>query len=474
MLPTIRVLFAAVIALSSVIVRADAQSPQPLTYDDSIPKSLQNMGQFAIIKRVEDHTLLQDASKDASDETFILDEFQMERQGDMNNWCWAATAKSVSAFYNKSSDWSQCKIASKALNRDCCSASLKRSCDVTGFLSTALCITDNYSNYNGKQRCDWDGSTRISLNFDTVAREIRAGHPIGVRIVWQIDGEEGGAHFVVIVGYIKDASGISYVVADPLREERQLKNENVLRHNYDGSGVWTHSYLTRPAQDPPQNISIVRSLVTSYTTSTAETMHEPTLASEDIRFGVADNRYSALVEKARPFLDIGDAGALSSKIKQSILAMPHAIYVMGLRQVAASLDPLPKKPSGKRVLETFDGRLLAAYDFAGTDGAAVTLVGGVSAKSQIALLATGLRVAAKLEKKGSESPELRLLKVPSLNFEALWLHHGGSAEDVFIPVLSTNIPTGQPIGTRDLTIALRAFAKQRMESHSIERDRSAP
>jgi len=462
------IFFVAVMALFSISAGANAQSAQPTVPSASIPKSLQNAEQFATIKRV-----IEQARSDRSGETNILDEFPIETQS-KGNWCWAASAKNVATFYNKASEWSQCKIASRALNRDCCSPDAnpsdpKKSCNVYGYLSTALCITDNY----GAERCDPDGDIRVPLNFDTVAKEIRAGHPIGVRIVWQIDGEYNGAHFVVIYGYEKDASGIYYHVADPRHGKQPRLRENDFRHNYQGWGVWTHTYLTRPEQGSSAKVSLLGSPSTAYRANTAQETNEIQAARAGIKFGTGDNRFTALIEEARPFLDLGDSRSLSSATEQSNLAMPHPIYMAGLKQLADSPDPLPSELSGTRVLETVDGRLVAAYDFSGTGGAAPNLVGGISDKSEIAALASGLQVAAELTERGSVSPELRLLKVPSLNFEALWLHYGGSAEDVFIPTASAKIPTGQPIGTKDLTISLRASAKQRIESGS-DRRLSAP
>lgn len=45
--------------------------------------------------------------------------FNMEAQL-KTNWCWAATAKSVSRFYSRLTPWTQCKIASQELDKSCC------------------------------------------------------------------------------------------------------------------------------------------------------------------------------------------------------------------------------------------------------------------------------------------------------------------------------------------------------------------
>jgi hypothetical protein len=94
------------------------------------------------------------------------------------------------------------------------------------------------------------------------------------------------------------------------------------------------------------------------------------------------------------------------------------------------------------------------------------LVGGITDKAQIAALAHGLRVAAKLAEEGGASVELRLLQVPTLNFEAFWLHNDNSAKDVFLPISSATMIVGRPTGIVDLTNELRTLAKEHKEVRS--------
>src|ERR1022692_1174536 len=56
-----------------------------------------------------------------------------------SNWCWAATATSVSHFYWWASPWTQCKVACAELNlTTCCQSPSSDACNVSGYLQTAL------------------------------------------------------------------------------------------------------------------------------------------------------------------------------------------------------------------------------------------------------------------------------------------------------------------------------------------------
>jgi hypothetical protein len=66
--------------------------------------------------------------------------FNMEAQT-QTNWCWAATAKSVSHYFFKRSPWTQCKVASAELGLTCCVSPVPSACNVSWFLDRALTRT---------------------------------------------------------------------------------------------------------------------------------------------------------------------------------------------------------------------------------------------------------------------------------------------------------------------------------------------
>src|SRR5690606_25369976 len=108
--------------------------------------------------------------------------FNMETQT-QSNWCWAATARSVSDFYSSGSTWTQCLIAARAFPTfSCCTA--PGPCNKAWFLDRALSITSNFVSFTG------------SMNFAAVAAELGGGRVIGARTGWS----GGGGHFMVIHG----------------------------------------------------------------------------------------------------------------------------------------------------------------------------------------------------------------------------------------------------------------------------------
>jgi hypothetical protein len=389
----------------------------------------------------------------------------MERQT-RTNWCWAATAKSVSIFYDAGSTWSQCKIASSELGTDCCGAYSDQACNRTWFLNRALQRT---SNYDATQSCVSPASPCGVLNFDIVVSEIKKGHPVGIRIGW----EGGGGHFIVIYGYRDDASGRYYYVDDPINGRSPPLAEADLQGNYQYTGHWTHSYYTRPEPGPvvSSNWPVAKDVSTSAVQLDLSKM-QPTRIG--FKLAPVDEGYAALADRARPFLDSERSTTRSAEGKQFTLAVPHDVYVAGLTQLATSPDPLPDKSSGTRVLEMADGNLFAAYDVKKSEGKPPALISGKSSAAFIGALSNGLQNATRLSERTSEAPELRLLSVPALYFEALWLHYANAAEDTFVPILSQEIPLNQPIGKSALLAALRELAQKRVQSDGPDQRQSAP
>ena len=125
------------------------------------------------------------------------------------NWCWAAVAFNVARYYDPSTAFTQCSIASGELRQDC-------GCDKTtdpdpynvyGYLMSSLFRVGHFEKW----------LTRPAT-ADEVHDEIDDDRPLCVRIVWN----GGGAHFVVIAGYAdkdsttdgkRDIGGVA--IADP-------------------------------------------------------------------------------------------------------------------------------------------------------------------------------------------------------------------------------------------------------------------
>jgi hypothetical protein len=150
------------------------------------------------------------------------------------NWCWAAVALSVTRFYNTTSTWtSQCQIASSGLGFVCCPpGNHSDDCDIPWFLDQALSVTNNY-------KTSAPGGPASIVQIQT---EIDGGRPLGVRIGW----EDGGGHFLCVIGY-SVVSGVDWVtVEDPYYDPSYIPYSELCSNYQLIGGVWTDSYWTKP------------------------------------------------------------------------------------------------------------------------------------------------------------------------------------------------------------------------------------
>jgi hypothetical protein len=162
-------------------------------------------------------------------------DFEMQAQCH-SNWCWAAVAASVSAFFDPDTPFSQCRIASLELHMDCCTvpcgaSNVPPEIDVMGTLGSALNRVDCL-------RAEIPGqATRAQ-----VEHELIAGRPVCVRLVWSLGSLEDG-HFVAIVGYDRKTDMLS--VADPKYGDAEVPFEQ-LRTSYQiEKGQWIKTYYTK-------------------------------------------------------------------------------------------------------------------------------------------------------------------------------------------------------------------------------------
>ncbi len=153
--------------------------------------------------------------------------FDMEKQS-MSFWCWAASAKSISKFYDVHSGWTQCGVAATTLNNTgCCQAPAP--CNKQWYLHEALQTTGNFIRYSHP------------LSFDEVKRELSADRVVACRVGWS----DGSGHFVVIHGCRSD-DGVNYFSIDDPNSGKSEATENGFRIAYLGNGKWTHSFITKP------------------------------------------------------------------------------------------------------------------------------------------------------------------------------------------------------------------------------------
>lgn len=160
-------------------------------------------------------------------------QFQMFKQ-EQWNWCWAAVAKSVAGYFEPGKKpLEQCDIATAVLSdpwktMSCCTH--PDPCDMPYYLASPIA-------WIGHLR-DWDvGRT---AEFHALTHEIGQGLPVAIRIAYR----SGGAHFVVVSGYLVPKVPVLddhlCIVDDPLIG-RSLVPYHDLRHDYQQAD-WTDTY----------------------------------------------------------------------------------------------------------------------------------------------------------------------------------------------------------------------------------------
>jgi hypothetical protein len=312
--------------------------------------------------------------------TYFVLPFTMQAQT-QSNWCWAATATSVSRYYSFLSPWTQCKVASDELGETCCTTPVPGACNVPWYLDRALTRTHNFVNFQGG-----------TVPWSTVKSELQKGLVVGARIGWN----GGGGHFMVLHG----VSSIG--VTDYLHIDDPIYGNSVLTYqqfatNYRGSGTWTHTYFTKkyfyfmwfkelvfnPVLLKP--IPEIRPLLQAY---------DPSIAQDDVSRGGE-----------------GDFG------------VPHHVFNVAL-DAAAKGGKLPTAPAALRVIEMKGDAPVAAYDLS-LDEERPELLQMNRDAAYFELMDTALGRLKNAAEGRKSVGELSLIRIPALNMEALRLEFGG-------------------------------------------------
>ena len=148
-----------------------------------------------------------------------------------SEWCWAAVAESVGAFY-ASSPPCQCELASGPLGMDCCTLVNKAAGNKAESLTRALQLVGHLGQVLTRQP-----------TFAEVDAELTTGNPLAARFLWST----GTAHFVAIGGCELDSSGVEWIeIDDPLFGYTRSPLSSLQTTYRNNPLQWTHTYLTVP------------------------------------------------------------------------------------------------------------------------------------------------------------------------------------------------------------------------------------
>lgn len=315
--------------------------------------------------------------------------FNMEAQL-KSNWCWAATANSVSHFYGRFfNPWSQCKIASHEQGLSCCNTPTPTGCNVPWYLDKALDCVHNYVSMSSG-----------TLSWEDVKAEIDKGLVVGTRIGWS----GGGGHFMAIHGVSRIGFTKYLHIDDPIYGKSVLTVDQ-FSNNYQGSGTWTHSYITKKY---------------SYMIFLDWLVYEKLLSP---------------IPYIRPLLKTQLPGLQTDKqLDQLQLSMPHHVFTVSLKDIDNTIN-VSQRPSAVRVIELDNAQPVAAYDLSTNENQPEVLQLSTD-KTYLNNIENGIEALKGREKnkEGESDGELRLLRFPALNLEVLWLAGKDGENDTYYPV----------------------------------------
>lgn len=319
--------------------------------------------------------------------------FNMEPQP-QSNWCWAATSKSISVFYASFlNPWTQCKIASDELGLTCCTSPVPGPCNVPWYLDRALTRTQNFVELKG------------TMTWENVKAEIDKGLVVGTRIGWS----GGGGHFMAIYGVSKILNTKYFHIDDPIYGKSVL-TVSQFSNSYQGSGSWTHSYITKK--------------------------HFYFMWFKDLVF-----RAELLkpIPEIRPLLRAQYPNLKLDKSAAEIeLSFPHFTYIVPLKDIGREVK-VPAEPSSLRVIELDDKTPIALYDLS-TSAERPELLQVHTDSDYMNQVEQGMEKIKNSLQDAKIQGELRLLKFPALNVEALWLHADTRNADCFYMIRSFGMP----------------------------------
>ena len=312
--------------------------------------------------------------------------FNMEAQT-QSNWCWAATAKSVSHFYSGLSRWTQCKIAGKELTQTCCTSPVPSGCNVPWYLNKALDRTFNYVSMQSG-----------TISWSEIKSQLDQGLVVGTRIGWN----GGGGHFMVIYGVSRVFHNEYLYIDDPIYGKSVL-SYNEFATNYQGAGSWTHTYFTKK--------------------------HYYFMWLKDLQF---NPRLLSPIPEVRPFARFNNPKFnVTQEIPEPEYSTAHHTYVIGLNEISPE-SRFPERPVSLRVMEFEDSAAVAMYEVGLNEEQPQFMQLNVN-KEYFTNFENALN---RLKREGNEDypGELRAIRVPALNLEAVWVHYDDPQHDKFVLV----------------------------------------
>ncbi|MCE3251014.1 MAG: hypothetical protein K0Q67_24 [Cellvibrio sp.] len=237
---------------------------------------------------------------------------------------------------------------------------------------------------------------------------------------------------MVIYGY-SIVLGVEYLdIDDPIYGKSHITLDE-FSHNYQGSGTWTHTYLTKSYFKMPIKFYELR---------------EPILH---------------LIWEKRPLLQVKNSLILTGKLQEALqentttVGTAHRVHILGLDALATGSTP-DKIHNFVRVFETEKGAPSAFFDV--NDGDAPRVIQMSTATQPLKLFSKGIEQALTQIERNNVECELKILKIPALNFEAVWADFDGAEKDFVVPLYSVGkLEAHKPVALDEAMVGLQESAR---------------
>lgn len=120
---------------------------------------------------------------------------------------------------------------------------------------------------------------------------------------------------------------------------------------------------------------------------------------------------------------------VEKRLDQLDLSMPHHVFTVSLKDIDKEIIAV-KDPSAVRVIELDDSKPVAIYDLSTNESQPEVLQVSTDT-SYLNNIEKGIDRLRRAETRATDADELRLLRFPALNLEALWLAGDNSKDDKY-------------------------------------------
>jgi len=156
-------------------------------------------------------------------------------------WCWSAVGCMCALYYDPSSGWTQCKLASQSIEPspgNCCNKKIPDACNTTWYLynnnNQGSLITTGIAN----------GYQTGAITYDEVIVQIDKGFPIAYRL----NEKPFGSHFVILSGYDNSKGKLLVQINDSAGGITSLIPYQEFINNYQGDAVVSHTFFTKSSK----------------------------------------------------------------------------------------------------------------------------------------------------------------------------------------------------------------------------------